>query len=168
MAERAVECIILIGLPGAGKTSFYRRQFAETHLHVSKDLWPGSSNREERQQKLVTQSLESGRSIVVDNTNPSLADRAQIIRVARNFGARVIGYYFDVTTRVAIARNAERQGRARVPDVAIFTTAKRLARPVFAEGFDALYRVTIAEDRSFYVTAEAVTPRSRRTPSAMS
>lgn len=29
-----------MGLQGAGKSSFYRAQFAPTHLHVSKDLWP--------------------------------------------------------------------------------------------------------------------------------
>ena len=74
------------------------------------------------------------------------------MQIAREHGARVIGYFFDVTTRVAVARNAERTGRAKVPNVAIFTAAKRLVPPTYEEGYDALFRVTIAEDRSLLVT----------------
>jgi predicted kinase len=146
-----LECIILIGLPGAGKTTFYRRYFAATHAHVSKDLWPHASGRESRQRRAIEEALTSGRSIAVDNTNPGVADRAAIISAARAHGALVVGYFIDVTTRTAIARNAERSDRAKVPNVAIFTVAKRLERPTLAEGFDQLFTVQIAEDRSFRV-----------------
>jgi hypothetical protein len=30
-----MELVLLVGLPGAGKTSFFRQRFAETHVHVS-------------------------------------------------------------------------------------------------------------------------------------
>ena len=33
-------------------------------------------------------------------------------------------------------RNRGREGKARVPDVAIFTTRKRLVPPTIEEGFD--------------------------------
>jgi predicted kinase len=147
-----LECIILIGLPGSGKTTFYRRYFAATHAHVSKDLWPHASGREARQRRAIDEALASGKSVAVDNTNPSVADRAPLIKAARAHGARVIGYFIDVTTRVAIARNAERSGRAKVPNVAIFTAAKRLERPTLAEGFDQLFSVQIGEDRGFRVS----------------
>jgi predicted kinase len=146
-----LECIILIGLPGAGKTTFYQRYFAATHTHVSKDLWPHVSGREARQRRVIDEALASGRSVAVDNTNPTVADRAAIIAAARAHGALVIGYFVDVTTRVAVARNAGRSGRAKVPNVAIFTVAKRLERPTLAEGFDQLFTVEIDEDRSFRV-----------------
>ena len=38
--------------------------------------------------------------------------------------------------KTAVARNRQREGKARVPDVAIFTTAKKLRPPTFQEGFD--------------------------------
>jgi hypothetical protein len=40
-----------------------------------------------------------------------------------------------------------------VPDVAIFTKAKRMIAPTRAEGFDELYRVAIREDGGFDVSA---------------
>jgi hypothetical protein len=36
------ECVMLIDLPGAGKTTFYWRHFAATHRLVSKDIWPNA------------------------------------------------------------------------------------------------------------------------------
>jgi predicted kinase len=150
-----LECIILIGLPGAGKTTFYRRHFP-THTHVSKDLMPNASGRDARQRRLVDQALAAGQSVVVDNTHPTRAERAAIIEMARARGARIVGYFVDVTTRVAVARNAGRTGREKVPNVAIFTVAKRLERPAIGEGFDQLFRVEITEDRELRVTEVTV------------
>jgi predicted kinase len=147
-----LECIILIGLPGAGKSTFYRERFAAGHSHISKDLWPNASGREARQQKLIDELLAGGRSIVVDNTNPTAAERARIISAAKTRGARIIGYFFDISTRAAVARNANRTGRGKVPNVAIFTTAKRLQSPKLTEGFDELYRIELTEDRKFRIT----------------
>ena len=147
-----LECIILIGLPGAGKTTFYRRYFAASHVHISKDLWPHASRRDARQLRAIDEALAAGRSVVVDNTNATSAERAAIIGAARARDARIVGYFVDVATRMAIARNAERSDRARVPNVAIFTVAKRLQRPVLTEGFDQLFCVEIAEDRTFHVS----------------
>jgi predicted kinase len=143
---------VLMGLPAAGKTTFYRRYFAATHRHISKDLWPNVRHKEQRQQQALADAFAAGDSVVVDNTNPSAADRARIITMARASGAQVVGYFFDVTTREAVARNADRQGRARVPDVAIFTTAKRLEPPKLSEGFDQLFRVTLSAERLLSVT----------------
>jgi predicted kinase len=133
------ECVILIGLPAAGKTTFFRRYLASTHVHISKDLWPKATGREARQQRLLDEALAAGRSVVVDNTNPTAAGRARLIAAARARGARVVGYFLDVTTRAAIARNEGRTGRDKVPKVAIFTVAKRFERPALDEGFDQLF-----------------------------
>jgi predicted kinase len=145
------ECVIFIGLPAAGKTTFYSQRFTATHRHVSKDLWPNSVKKDSRQARELREALGAGQSVVVDNTNPGLADRAAVIAIARELNARVIGYYFTATTREAVGRNRGREGAARVPDVAIFTKAKRMVAPTRDEGFDELYSVRVAGEGKFEV-----------------
>lgn len=145
--------MILIGLPASGKSSFFRERFAATHDHVSKDLLRNNKKPQRRQEHLIAESLASGRSVVVDNTNPSVTARAPIIAVAKRYGADVSGYFFLTDARDALRRNRAREGRDRVPDVAIFTVRKRLAPPTMAEGFDRLFTVRMNElDRAFEVS----------------
>ena len=145
------ECVIFIGLPASGKTTFFHQRFSATHRHISKDHWPAAANKDARQAALISAALSEGHPLVVDNTNPSLADRAAIITLARAHEARIVGYYFSATTREAVGRNRGREGKQRVPDVAIFTKAKRMVVPVPEEGFDELYAVSIREDGTFEV-----------------
>ena len=153
------ECVMLIGLPGAGKTTFFRERFAATHDHVSKDALRHNRQPERRQLQLLTDSLAAGRSVVVDNTNPSVAGRAPLITLARGFGAEVVGYVFPTDVRDALRRNRAREGQARVPDVAIFATRKRFEPPRYEEGFDRLYVVTLDEPaRTFDVAPLARDP----------
>lgn len=142
---------MLVGLPGAGKSTFYKQRFAATHQLVSKDLFPNSRQPARRQTELIAQALGQGQSVVVDNTNPTRAERAVIVQQARAHGARATVYYFDCTTRECLARNATRQGRERVPNVGIFAIARRLQPPDAAEGFDRGFTVRPTADADFEV-----------------
>jgi predicted kinase len=147
-----MEVAILVGLPGSGKTSFFRAHLAQSHVHVSKDVLGHGRDTSRRQLELVTEALRAGRSVAVDNTNPRVEDRAPLLALARAAGARAVAYALDTTPRESAARNRARQGKERVPGVAVFVTAKRLQPPTAAEGFDAIYRVHAAGG-SFEVVA---------------
>jgi predicted kinase len=131
-----LELIILVGLQGSGKTTWYHEHFAATHVHVSKDLMPNARNREMRQQQQIEEALSAGRSVVVDNTNPSIESRAPLVAAGHRRGARVIAVYFEAHVPTSLMRNRAREGKARVPDVAIFRTKKQLVPPSLDEGFD--------------------------------
>jgi predicted kinase len=146
-----LEMALFVGLQGSGKSTFYRARLAATHALVSKDLMRNRPNRSRRQAALVREWLSSGRSVVVDNTNPAAADREPLIRLAREFGATVTGYYFATPLARCLERNRAREGRARVPDVALFATRKRMQLPSYDEGFDRLYQVDVKEGPDFDV-----------------
>ena len=146
-----MDLVIFVGLQASGKSTFFRERFAATHAHVSKDLFRNNRNPKRRQTQLIEAALERGSSVVVDNTNPTLEDRLTLIGLGRGFGARIVGYYFESEVRRCIGRNRRRLGKERVPDVAIFATAKRLVAPSYSEGFDELFRVRITDDSGFAV-----------------
>jgi predicted kinase len=150
--DDALEVVILIGLQGAGKSTFRTQRFAETHAVVSKDLLRNNRRPERRQRQLILAALASGMSVVVDNTNPSVGERASIIATAHESGARVRGYFFDSPLPECAARNDLRPERTRAPSVGLLAAAKRLVRPSRAEGFGELLTVTTHPDRRFEIS----------------
>lgn len=147
-----MELVILMGLQAAGKSSFYRARFAATHVHVSKDNFRNNSNPARMQQRLVAEALQNGRSIVVDNTNTARSERASLIEQGRAAGARVTGYYLASPLSGCMERNGRREGKARVPNIALFATAKRLEPPTYNEGYDELFYVSLTEGGTFAVS----------------
>jgi predicted kinase len=145
-----LEVVVLIGLQAAGKSTFRAQRFESSHVLVSKDRFRNNRRPERRQQQLIREALATARSVVVDNTNPSRAERATIIALARSFNARVVGYFFASPMVECLARNAARADP--VPEVGLLATAKKLERPALAEGFDALWTVHTLPDHRFEVT----------------
>lgn len=129
--------VIFVGIPASGKSTYYLKNFAATHVHVSKDLLP----RGGRQEPLIEKALAAGKSVVVDNTNPSPAVRKPLIDIGRRHGARIVAYVFEVDVKTALARNRGREGKARVPDAALFVTKKKLVPPSYDEGFDEIHLI---------------------------
>ena len=145
-----MESIVFIGLQASGKSTFFRQHFAMTHELISKDLMP-RKGKEARQVKLIESTLQAGKSLVVDNTNPSRIDRFHLIQQFQAYHATIIGYYFASQLDECMARNRQRTGKALVPDVGVFSTLKKLERPTYAEGFDRLFYVQISTDGKFII-----------------
>jgi len=138
-----MDLVIFVGLQASGKSTFFREHFAASHEHVSKDLFRNNKNPNRRQAQLIVDALRTGRSVVVDNTNPTLEDRRVLIGLGGEYGARIVGYFFDAGVRECIRGNEIREGKAWVPDVAIYATAKKLVAPSIEEGFDELLCVQL-------------------------
>lgn len=139
--DRVPSCIVLIGLPASGKSTFFKTQFVDTHIRINGDML----RTVPRERLLVQACLEGGTSFVIDKTNVSRAERAVYVGAALEAGFIVRGYFFESRKDLCLERNAKRAEHERVPDAAVLGMRSRLELPSRAEGFDELFFVKLSE-----------------------
>jgi predicted kinase len=133
--------IVFIGIQASGKTTFYEDLLAcHGFVHINLD----TLHTRAKEAKALQECFESGRSFVVDNTNPQKVDRQRYIPLARSYGYEVVGIFFQSRVKECIERNAARE-RA-VPQHAVACTSCKLQMPSYDEGFDQLFFTRIADD----------------------
>jgi predicted kinase len=142
-----VDAVIFVGLQGAGKTTFYKERFFDTHLRINLDML----KTRHRERRFLTTCVETGQRFVVDNTNPTKAERQAYIRLAKEAGFRVVGYYFRSRVEDCQRRNEQRPAQQQVPLRGILGTAGRMELPSLEQGFDELHYVRIEEAGGFVV-----------------
>lgn len=143
------QLIVFIGLQGSGKSTYYHRHLAETHIRLNLDML----KTRYREQLLFRACLEAKQPTVIDNTNPTLPERAQYIHPPKTAGFAVLGYYFQSRVEDCKRRNAQRAQDCVIPLVDLLGTAKRLILPKREEGFDELRFVRINDEGRFVVEA---------------
>lgn len=130
-----MEAVILSGLQAAGKSTLCRERYWDTHVRINYDML----RTRNREWLLLSACIEARQPVVIDATNPTAEDRARYILPCKCAAFRIIGVEFHVDVETAIARNARRIGRARVPEVAIRATAGKMQPLNEAEGFDEIW-----------------------------
>ena len=142
--------VLTIGLPGSGKTTWYKRRGVQP---LSSDMLRTilfDDITEQRYQGLVFSTLRSilrARLIAkmpwnyVDATNLSPHERRQWIKMAKSFGYEVQAVFFDVPLSVCLERNSKRD--RQVTDEVMHQMAERLRPPAFKEGFDKITVVRV-------------------------
>ncbi len=137
--------IIFVGGQGAGKSTFYRERFFNTHVRVSLDMLK-TRNRE---RKLIRACLDMQQRFVVDNTNPTIEDRRRYFDLVNGLNVRVLGIFFEATLDELLKRNAQRAGKEIVPEIGVRGTFKKLERLSPSEGFDEIFQVSLLQNREF-------------------
>jgi predicted kinase len=134
--------VLAIGLPGSGKSSWFKRHNV---VPLSSDLVRSllfDDVREQRFQDLVFSNLRSmlkARLIAkrpmnyVDATNLTPQERQHWIKLAKDYQYEVQAVFFDVPLEVCIERH-ERRDRV-VPEDVMRRMAAKLKPPSFEEGF---------------------------------
>jgi len=144
--------IMLIGLPGSGKSRFARLLLAEypqMHLISTDAIRAKLFGSEEIQgewsyiwreiQIQLQTAISSGQGVIFDATNAQRRHRRELIDLARSFGfTHIVGICLSTPIWLCLARNQHRT--RQVPEAVIFQMHHQLqgARPSLEEGFDQL------------------------------
>jgi predicted kinase len=142
-----MEAVIFVGIQGSGKSTFFKRTFADTHVRINLDML----RTRFREKALLEACLAAKQRFVVDKVNLTKLDRAKYVSLARSHGFNVVGYYFQTDLSKALERNRCREGTARIPEKGLLGAAKRLEIPRAAEGFDQVFYVWIDDNDQFVV-----------------
>ena len=152
MTQRRTHLIVLVGIPGSGKTTYAHRLLARcrTMRAISPDLtrerlYPGYergliNHALINQQRIfgiayreVSDALSSGVDVLFDATNLTIARRRRLIRLAWQHNAVPIAHYF--TADIALALHRNRLRHRRVPTSIIMRMFAILQPPTHTEGF---------------------------------
>ena len=129
--------VIMIGIQGSGKSTFYHSQLANDFVHINLDFL----KTRYQEQLAIERCVQQGQNYAVDNTNPTKEDRQRYITVAKQAGYQVMGYFMESKLQSCIERNNLRTGTAKIPAKAIAATSNKLQMPSYDEGFDKIYFV---------------------------
>lgn len=129
--------VVMIGIQGSGKSEFYKQYLSVHYIRVNLD----TLHTRNKERLMIDQCIANSESFAIDNTNPTVADRAKYITAAKTAGYHIIGYFMQSRLRDCIARNNLRAGKERIPATAIAATSNKLQMPSYNEGFDELYFV---------------------------
>lgn len=152
--------ILMIGIPGSGKSTFAKQIFfedAKTKAHhypvilSSDEIRKEILGNEEDQtnnahvfqvlRQRVVASLKQGEDVVVDATNITKRERATYIKLAKNLDnpPKILAAILDTEYIETLRRNNQRE--RVVPEDVIARMRKRYQKPTKEEGFDEIITV---------------------------
>ena len=146
---RKKEMIVMVGLQGSTKTSFVKKYILpHGYVHINQDICKTKAKCE----ALTKKTLEKGKSVVIDNTNPDVLTRMDYTSMALENGYKNIRAII-MNTDEAIARHLNNvrhvaSGGAipKVTNIAYNIFKKKYVKPQKTEHFDLIENVDFVFD----------------------
>lgn len=153
------ELVLMMGVPGSGKSTYARNILKYGDIYVSRDEIRYSMLTDEddyfaKENEVIKTFIQYIDEALIDTqyqgkvyadaTHLSPKSRTQILNQLKNKN-KVSVIYLDVPLNVILARNAQREGRALVPENVIRRMYKSIILPTKAEGIEKL--ITIDENQ---------------------
>uniref|UniRef100_A0A6B2L7Y9 PNK FHA domain-containing protein n=1 Tax=Arcella intermedia TaxID=1963864 RepID=A0A6B2L7Y9_9EUKA len=142
LAEKQ-EMIIMCGPPASGKSSFTKLMLVpKGYVAINRD----TLGNMEKCLALARSSLESGLSVVIDNTNPKPASREAFIKIAKERGIPVRSFVMQandlLTHHLNLLRVRMTNGKvSKIPDLVYRVFKKQWVFPAKSEGIDEILSI---------------------------
>ena len=153
ITKSAQEMIIFVGFPASGKSTFAREKLVSNGYEwINRDTLKTSS----KCLKATRELLDEGKSVIIDNTNPSDSARAAYLTEAKNRNIPVRCFQFITERKLSEHLNLYReritQGQyKRIPAIAYNMYNKNFVKPKIEEGFAEICKVNFVPN---FQTAE--------------
>lgn len=153
------ELVLMMGVPGSGKSTYARNILKYGDIYVSRDEIRYSMLTDEddyfaKENEVIKTFIQYIDEALIDTkyqgkvyadaTHLSPKSRAQVLNQLKNKN-KVSVIYLDIPLNVILARNAQREGRALVPENVVRRMYKSIILPTKAEGIEKL--ITIDENQ---------------------
>ena len=144
---------VVIGAPGCGKSTYIQNHLKENELVISRDKIRFGmlndndeyfSKEKEVYNEFIKQidaAIAANATFYVDQTSLNAAARNKLFSRLKKKPDKVIGIYFTTSLDIILQRNAQRTGRALVPEDAVINMFNSLTKPTLEEGFDEILEV---------------------------
>ena len=136
---------MMVGIPASGKSRFAKTLKGK---YVSRDVIRFSlikdgdayfSKENEVFAKFIYEietGLAAGQDVIVDATHINAGSRHKLL--SKIYPDRTVAIVMDTTFETCLERNAKREGRACVPEDAMYSMYNNFTIPNYDEGFDAI------------------------------
>ena len=144
---------IMIGAPGSGKTTWCKNNVPKNAVYISRDEIRFNIIKDEdsyfSKEKIVydifinkiNEALKSGLDVYADQTSLNAGSRKKLINALNKRPDEINGIYFTTSLDIVLQRNAQRTGRALVPEDVVINMFNSLTRPTLDEGFTEILEV---------------------------
>lgn len=151
---------MIIGLPGSGKSSYVKKFLLNDNcVYLSSDVirmemfgFEDQTQNDKVFNKMKNDTISAlslGKDVVYDATNISKKRRQNIIKLAKETGAKINGYLLCTPIPVVLERNITRTER-KIPWDKLVQMIQTIEVPMYYEGFDNIYLIDGQLSDDFY------------------
>lgn len=143
------EIIINVGYPGSGKSYFTKNYILKCNNYECVSL--DELKTKSKLIKSLKKYISEGKSVVIDNTSPSLESRKLFIDIANKNNVKCRCIKFETSFDHAFHNNMYRyvKGDRKVPIIAYRIYKKKFNEPELSEGFYQINEINFTLDENF-------------------
>ncbi|KAN0055156.1 hypothetical protein ACTA71_008249 [Dictyostelium dimigraforme] len=146
ITSKDLEIVISVGYPAAGKSSFAKKHFGPAGYQII-----NQDTLKDKKQclKAANEALSSGKSCIIDNTNPTKDVRSEYLALAKKYNAKARCLNFTTSFDLAMHLNYYRErkdGVKHIPTMVYYMFRKNYEEPTTSEGFGSVHQISFILD----------------------